>query len=254
MATVTKPRGPIAANYSSPGPAYALPRLVGAKEHDPRSTKQRGPAYSFGTRHAGYNVDSSPGPCYYPDPKFSNKGPEGSPKYSIYSRPKDGNLDKTPGPGEYDTSKGSHQVYASSPRVTFGNRHDERNTDTTPGPNAYMLPTTLGKTIQSDKKSAPAISIGGRSKQGGFAEDLQKTPGPGAYTTVQSEKYKSAPPKYSLTGRNEMPGDTTLKPGPAAYSPEKQFKNAKNREPAFSFGVRHSQYSGTLITQADVSA
>jgi len=124
----------------------------------------------------------------------------------------------------------------------------------TPGPNAYSVPSTLGKTIQSDKKSAPAVSITGRNKQGGFAEDLQKTPGPGAYTTVNSDKYKSSQPKYSITGRNAMPGDTTTKPGPAAYSPERQYKNAKKREPAFSFGVRHSQYSGTLITQADVSA
>jgi len=94
MATETKPRGPIAAEYSSPGPAYGLPRLVGAKEHDPRSTKQRGPAYSFGTRHAAFTTDSSPGPCYYPDPKFGNKGADGAPKYSIYSRSKDSTLDK----------------------------------------------------------------------------------------------------------------------------------------------------------------
>jgi hypothetical protein len=37
----------------------------------------------------------------------------------------------------------------------------------------------LGKTIQSAKKQAPMYTITGRRKQGGFDEDLQRTPGPG---------------------------------------------------------------------------
>ncbi len=69
---------------------------------------------------------------------------------------------------------------------------------------------------------------------------------------VKSPVYKTAPPAYSLTGRNDMPGDTTVKPGPGAYKPEKVFVD-KHHMPAFSFGIRHSQYSGTLITDADVS-
>jgi hypothetical protein len=37
----------------------------------------------------------------------------------------------------------------------------------------------LGKTVQSAKKQAPMYTITGRSKHGGFDEDLQRTPGPG---------------------------------------------------------------------------
>jgi hypothetical protein len=37
----------------------------------------------------------------------------------------------------------------------------------------------LGKTVQSMKKQAPMFTITGRSKRGGFSEDLQQTPGPG---------------------------------------------------------------------------
>ena len=37
----------------------------------------------------------------------------------------------------------------------------------------------LGKTVQSVKKQAPIFSMTGRSKRGGFDEDLQRTPGPG---------------------------------------------------------------------------
>lgn len=49
-----------------------------------------------------------------------------------------------------------------------------------------------------------------------------------------------------------MPGDTTLKPGPGAYKPENVYYD-KKIAPKFSFGIRHSQYSGTLITQDDMA-
>jgi len=48
-------------------------------------------------------------------------------------------------------------------------------------PNAYGLPGMLGKTVQSVKKQAPMYTLTGRSKHGGFDEDLQQTPGPGKY-------------------------------------------------------------------------
>jgi hypothetical protein len=51
-------------------------------------------------------------------------------------------------------------------------------------PNAYGLPGMLGKTVQSVKKQAPMFTITGRSKHGGFDEDLQRTPGPGKYLFI----------------------------------------------------------------------
>lgn len=44
----TIPRGPIAPMFSSPGPAYKLPGLVGQPGHDPRSVHEKKPAYPFG--------------------------------------------------------------------------------------------------------------------------------------------------------------------------------------------------------------
>ena len=67
----TKPRAPIAAMYSSPGPCYGLPALTGDKTHDPRSSHYKQPAYSFGVRHGKFKDDCSPGPCYYPNTKVS---------------------------------------------------------------------------------------------------------------------------------------------------------------------------------------
>ena len=59
----TRPRGPIAAMYSSPGPVYQLPTLTGARTHDPRSVHGRGPTWLFGIRHGKLTEDCSPGPA-----------------------------------------------------------------------------------------------------------------------------------------------------------------------------------------------
>ena len=78
-----------------------------------------------------------------------------------------------------------------------------------------------GQTKQSGKKQAPCYSMTGRSKIGGFHEDLKKTPGPGAYNTTDPSTFKEKRPLYSMTSRNVMPGDSTQKPGPGAHSPER---------------------------------
>lgn len=97
----TVPRGPISAMYSTPGPAYALPGLIGQKTHDPRSVHNRGPSYSFGLKSGKFKDECSPGPAYYPNPRITRSGRDGTPAYSLYSRHNDKNNMKTPGPGEY---------------------------------------------------------------------------------------------------------------------------------------------------------
>ncbi len=73
-----------------------------------------------------------------------------------------------------------------------------------------------------------------------------QTPGPGNYNVVIPGKYKQEPPHYSMLGRNVMPGDTTVKPGPGSHSPEKVIIN-KPIAPGYSFGIRHTQYEAPLI-------
>jgi len=242
----TKPRGPIAAMYSSPGPCYALPGLVGHKSHDPRSVHSKAPGYAFGIRHGKWRDDCSPGPCYYPNPKIYRNGIDGTPHYSLYSRPKESSMFKVPGPGAYSPEKSGPSAHYMPPRYSFGSRHRHGRLDNTPAANCYTLPTMLGKTAQSGKRQAPCFSLTGRSKTGSFHEDLQKTPGPGAYNMTDPDIYKEQKPHYSMTSRNIMPGDSTQKPGPGAHSPEKIWVN--RRKPAqFSFGIRHSQYVTPII-------
>ena len=129
----TKPRGPIAAMYSSPGPAYALPPTVGKTGHDPRSTKQIMPAYSFGLRHGAWKDEAGPGPSYYPNPKYLRDGKDGTPAYSLYSRQKDLACMITPGPGAYQPEKTTNVVKYKDPAYSFGLKTETRSSDNTPG-------------------------------------------------------------------------------------------------------------------------
>ncbi|XP_062403364.1 ciliary microtubule associated protein 1B [Sardina pilchardus] len=239
-----KPRGPIAAFYSSPGPKYALPGATGLNQHDPR--KLKGPAFSFGTRHRLFSNDCSPGPGYLVPSNITRVGRDGTPAYSLYSRRKDPQLFQTPGPGRYFPEKSGKMAYLSAPAYSLSARTRGFRNDQTPGPAAYMLPPVLGPTTVN-KTSAPTFSLTGRSKIGSFHEDLQKTPGPGSYRVVDPCTYTHKAPQYSMIGRNAMPGDTTTKPGPGAHHPE-QVTFTRGKAPSFSFGIRHSEFIAPLIT------
>lgn len=246
----TRPRQNIAAQYSGPGPVYALPGLVGQSNHDSRSIHRKGPAYNFGVRHGKFKDDCSPGPCYLPQNKYYRDGADGTPHYSLYSRNADLTAFKTPGPGAYNNENNGPQTCYSPPKYSFGTRHRSRRTDNTPGPNNYSLPSVIGLTKESHMTQAPNYTLVGRRSMGNFDEDLARTPGPGAYAVPKANTYRSAAPEFSMTGRNTLPGDNTRKPGPGAHSPGGSSVN-KKKAPNFSFGVRHSQYTAPLIVAAD---
>uniref|UniRef100_A0A668A4R1 Tripartite motif containing 35-30 n=1 Tax=Myripristis murdjan TaxID=586833 RepID=A0A668A4R1_9TELE len=253
-----KPRGPIAALYSSPGPKYALPGLTGHNHHDPR--KYKAPVFSFGTRHGQSGSDTSPGPRYLIPSNITRLGRDGTPAFSLYSRPRDPELFQAPGPGQYSPEHSGKSVYSSAPAYSLSGRSKDFGNDQTPGnifwyddndnvivfcPAAYMLPAVLGPKAVTTS-TAPNYSLCGRSKIGSFHEDLQKTPGPGAYKVIDPTTYKYKAPQYSIIGRNSISGDSTKKPGPGAHYPER-VTFTRSRAPSFSFGVRHSQYIAPLI-------
>ncbi|XP_078000091.1 ciliary microtubule associated protein 1A-like isoform X1 [Glandiceps talaboti] len=236
-------RGPIAAEYSSPGPRYMVPGSTGQKKHDAR--KYMAPAYSFGIRHAKFTSDCSPGPGYLVQPNITRGGPDGTPHYSLYGRPKDALAFKTPGPGTYSPEKAGKSAKKSAPAYSLSSRTKGFRFDQSPAANAYSLPNILGGRAVG-KDSAPCYSLTGRSKIGSFHEDLQKTPGPGTYRVTNPNQYRQNAPSYSMTARNQLPSDSTRKPGPGQHSPEKVVIN-KPQAPGFSFGIHHSQYTAPLI-------
>ncbi|XP_054703602.1 outer dense fiber protein 3B isoform X2 [Grus americana] len=233
-----RPRGPIAALYGSPGPKYGLPTNVGYRLHDP--SRGRAPAYSFGVRTGGRQDERSPGPAYLLPPGTTAKGQDGTPAFSIYGRPRDLPPIHTPGPGCYSPERAGRLAFPSAPACSLRSRTQQGTSHQTPGPAAYRLPPMLGPRVVS-KSSAPNYSILGRSHVGAFYEDLCKTPGPCSYRVVNPDVYKQRAPQYSMLARNALPGDTTAKPGPGAYSPE------QGRQRGLTFGIRHSDYLAPLI-------
>jgi len=235
----TKTRPPIAATYNSPGPVYSLPTLTGKNKHDPRSVHACGPAYVFGMKGSGGATDSSPGPIYNPDAKLTRTGRDTGPRAAVSGRPNEPNYFRTPGPSLGIESESGH---TGAPAYSFGGRHDIKPNSNTPGPNSYSVPSTLGKTVQSNKRQAPSYSVKSRAKP----DDVQVGPGPGAYKAVDTNNVKKGAPKYSMAGKHERITDGTAKPGPGAHSPE-QVRIDKREAPKFSFGVKHSPYTVPLI-------
>ena len=133
--TQTVPRGPISAMYSTPGPAYALPGIIGQKDHDPRSVYFKGAAYSFGLKSGKFKDECSPGPAYYPNPKITREGKDGTPAYSLYSRHADKLNFNVPGPGAYKPEENAvmETAYNKQPAYTFGIKHKSRGSDNNPG-------------------------------------------------------------------------------------------------------------------------
>ena len=63
---------------------------------------------------------------------------------------------------------------------------------------------------------------------------------PATYDEVDTDVYKTQAPQWSIAARVDMPDDQAQMPGPGAHCPEKI--NLKKCAPAFTFGVRHSEY------------
>jgi hypothetical protein len=241
-----KPRGPIGAHFKSPGPKYSLPSTVGRDRHDGR--KKQAPAFSFGTRHAKFSSDCSPGPgAYSIVPSTTRRGGDGTPKYSLYGRHKELRPFSTPGPGKYSPEQAGKSAYYSAPTYSLSGRTKGHKSDQSPAPNTYSLLERHNSRV----KSAPKYSFGSRQEIGHFTEDLAKTPGPAVYSSVDPSVFKRQAAQYSMTARNSLPGDRTTKPGPGAHSPEK-VTATKRQNASYSFGIRHSEFTTPIIAPADV--
>nr|KAF6398520.1 outer dense fiber of sperm tails 3 [Molossus molossus] len=154
-----------------------------------------------------------------------------------------------PTTGDYFPEKSTKYVFDSAPSHSISARTKTFRVDSTPGPAAYMLPVVMGPHAVG-KVSQPSFSIKGRSKLGGFSDDLHKTPGPAAYHQSNMQVTKLRAPQYTIAARVEPPGDKTLKPGPGAHSPEK-VTLTKPCAPIVTFGIKHSDYMTPLIVDLE---
>ncbi|XP_067554637.1 ciliary microtubule associated protein 1B [Pseudorca crassidens] len=247
-----RPRGPIAALYSGPGPKYKLPASTGYILHDP--SRPRAPAFTFGARLPTQQTSCGPGPGHLVPARMTVRGRDGAPAYSIFGRPRHAAPFLTPGPGRYFPERAEKAAYPSAPRHTIAPRNwGLRAESQTPGPGTYTVPSLLGPRVVG-KVSAPIYSIYGRSAEGSVCEDLSKTPGPCAYHVVSPGIYKPRAPQFSMLARTSLPQGNSLNPGPAAYNVDQVLcsSESRHRKPrGWSFGIRHSDYLAPMVIDVD---
>ncbi|XP_056613798.1 outer dense fiber protein 3-like protein 2b isoform X3 [Triplophysa dalaica] len=248
MSEMERKRPGIAGKEKGPGPGrYVLPPMIGFVGHD--FTKLTSPAYSFHGRTSDnmYSIDINPGPKYHIDAKLTRFGRDGTPAYSIHGRMKNrAGFFCTPGPGAYSPERAAlGSTHRKPPSYTMGYRTQYRSVDAVPAPNKYNLPSLMGSHVLT-KTSSASYTISGRSKTGGHAEDLSKTPGPGRYNSTDPSIYQPKQPAFSMLGRHANTRESTLVPGPGSHNPEKVTVH-KPRPPAFSLGIRHSEFVTPLV-------
>ncbi|NXC79393.1 ODF3A protein, partial [Cercotrichas coryphoeus] len=234
-------RGPILAEFSSPGPKYGLPGTTGHPGHDP--TMERAPAYSFRGTKCPSAVTCSPGPRYFIDSRITKTGKHVPPTALVTARPKT-KIAVTPGPSDYTTEPAGKHVYYSAPANSMVSRPKDRKGFQTPGPGTYSLPRILGPHT-AYTHAEPCFSMKWKSQYQSCFQDLAKTPGPAAFQKVELDVYKPKAPKYTLGLKTKLAG-TGMAPGPADYSLG-NVSVTKSRDPAYTFGMRHSLYKATLI-------
>ncbi|XP_072841651.2 ciliary microtubule associated protein 1A [Pogona vitticeps] len=238
-----RPRGPILAQYTSPGPKYYLQGATGYVSHIP--TKRKAPAYSMHGSRPPLSKECSPGP-YPVQSSMTNRGRKSAPAYTMASRPRV-RVEITPGPASYSPEKSRKIIYKSAPVHSMAFRTHGAKVDNTPGPNTYMIPEVLGPHTVATTAS-PSYSMARKSKLGCFHEDLHKTPGPAAYQKPPTEVYKKRAPKYSM-GTQSKALQKEKRPGPADYIVGK-VSLIKSCAPVVSFGIRHSDYTTPVIVDA----
>jgi len=128
----TKPRCPIVAMFSGPGPSYALPTLVGFTGHDTRSVHCRMPAYSFGLLCPIKAESLGPGPKYNLW-NMTNIGPYTPPAWTFGLALKDIRGFVTPAPGTYRPEDCMRIAWPRAPEYSFGLKHVGLGDQNNPG-------------------------------------------------------------------------------------------------------------------------
>jgi hypothetical protein len=177
--TPTKRRGPIAAEFTGPGPAaVGLPSFIG--QGDP--TKSKSPSYTISGRPRDHNSFITPAPGVYRPEKCDQVVHEMTPKYSFGVRVRGQKQDMTPAPNSYTipNALGPHRMpnLPQPPSFTITGKGRATPPPQTPGPNAYRVPTPDSYKVQSPRYTmSPKTSI---------PNDKTKIPGPGAHSPEKS--------------------------------------------------------------------
>jgi len=120
MFTPHKRRGPIAAEFTGPGPAaIALPTLFGNQAVE---TKSSAPAFSFGSKQRVKVESVAPAPNVYNVAGLTSRGKDEGPKISMHIKPKEPKKFNTPAPTAYKPEK-SEKFLEKKSEIAFGLKH-----------------------------------------------------------------------------------------------------------------------------------
>lgn len=202
----------------------------GPGSYNPCMISTSAPAYSMGSRFKTKDSELwQRGPGSY-DLGVPKRGPSFS--LGVRDSAKPNSQSSIPGPGTYNTDKSTFSKN-SAPAYSMGGRNTTNSSiSQSPGPGAYNIESSsknhIGPTYNmnsrvsdavissfgnSNLKSAPAFSFGGRSH---FRVD--NTPGPGSYNVDVGNLNKGGP-AYSIASReHRFKGDKGSSPGPGAYN------------------------------------
>ncbi|NXU34239.1 ODF3A protein, partial [Drymodes brunneopygia] len=161
-------RGPILAEFSTPGPKYGLPQTIGFTAHDP--TRDRAPAYSLRGTKCPPTENCSPGPRYLIEYSITKTGKQVAPLALVTARPKT-KTEVTPGPSDYTTDKANKHIYYTAPVRSMVFRHKDLAGFRTPGPGTYTLPRIMGPHTVSTR-AEPCYSLRWKSQYQSAFQDL----------------------------------------------------------------------------------
>merc|ERR1712079_882186 len=155
-------RGPISAEFTSPGPAaISLPGYIGRNDAN---------AKTMGSKPKDLKKQNVPAPNAYNSEK-SEEYLEGGIKHSFGVKPEPINKFKTPAPNAYDSEKGEEYLEGGI-KHSFGLKPEPLNKFKTPAPNAY-----------DSEKGEEYLEGGIKHSFGVKPEPMNKfkTPAPNAY-------------------------------------------------------------------------
>merc|ERR1712106_834271 len=220
--TPHKRRGPIAAEFQTPGPAaVTLPGLFG-NQCLKESTKAAAPAFSFAGKHEQKVKNFAPSPNTYNTAGLTARGKDVAPAKTIAGRGKDLKLPEVPAPNAYNTEKGEDYLEGGI-QHSFGIKPEIKNKFLTPSPNAY----------NADK--GEDYLEGGIQHSFGIKPEIKNkflTPPPNAYNAEKGEDYLEGGIQHSFGIKPEIK-NTFVTPSPNAYNSEKG-------EDYLEGGIQHS--------------
>jgi len=234
---------------NGPGPAGVnLKPTVGYNDHDP--SRKRMPAYSLGLQLPSTLIvkGNGPGPIYGIPQGMTAKGQDLGRAFTM--RPQTRIIEfntTTPGPAAYMPEINVNRRKAPEYSMAWRTRLIEKGRFS-PGP-IYLLPPAIGPKIP-DKNAAAEITIKGRGRE---ESTIIRSPGP-IYDIGRPDLIKPKGGEVTIKGRWKALKSQSVNASPASYSLSAATPKIWRAPPAYSLGIRHSEFAGNLMTECDKSA